>query len=79
MTTTTLARSALVALLVRAMPGAASAQAGGFWADLEERWFDRLPIEIQNPPQRPDGFLGSWWTTGALAATCAGLMLVRRF
>jgi hypothetical protein len=75
----------MVSVLTRAVPRAGLAQTGGFWDRMEERWFDRLPIEIQSPPQRPDGFLGSWWTTGALAAGFAGLqlgaglMLVHRF
>jgi hypothetical protein len=53
--------------------GPALAQTGGFWDRVEERGFDRLRLQIQHPPRRTDGFPGSWFTTGALAATWAGL------
>ena len=64
---------AVLGLTLTLAPGAALAGGDGLWPNLEEHWFDRLPIEVQHPPRRPDGFLGSWWVTGALAATWAGL------
>jgi membrane-associated phospholipid phosphatase len=46
---------------------------GGFWSRLEERWFDRLPLSPANRANRQPRPFGSWWTTGALAATWLAL------